>query len=66
MAKNGQLKLMEYLWLFFTVITAALFIALLIKLGFKEAYKMLILSVLSFLMYYWRKSLRKKEEQEGD
>ncbi len=65
MAKN-KVFLMEHVWFFVTVVTFAFFVYATIKQGFEKSYIMLILSGISFLMYLWRKTLRKKEENENN
>ena len=66
MARKRQIRLMEYLWITLAVITLALFVVDLIKVGLKSSYTFLLLSIISFLMYLWRRALRKKEEQEDN
>lgn len=62
MSKN-KVFLMEHIWLALTVITLVFFVYATIKQGFSKSYIMLILSALSFLMFQWRKALRKKDSK---
>jgi hypothetical protein len=63
MAKNKVFK-MEYVWAFMTALTFVFFVYATIKQGFSESYIMGIFTIISFLMYLWRKALRRKEERE--
>jgi len=65
MSRN-KIFLMEHIWLALTVITLAFFVYATIKQGFSKSYIMLILSGLSFLMFQWRKALRKKDERDAN
>ncbi len=58
------LRLMEYLWLFLTVLNGGLFIFESFRSGLKNSYVFLIFAVISFLMYLARKTIRQKEEEE--
>ncbi len=57
--------LMEHIWLVISVMCLVFFVYNVIKIGFTESYILLIFSVISILMYLWRKALRKKDEQEN-
>ena len=63
MAKN-KILLMEYIWLFLTVMLLIMFIYQTFTIGFSQSYITLILTLAAGLMYLWRHNLRKKEDKD--
>ncbi len=59
-----KILLMEYIWLFLTVLLTVMFIYQTFTIGFSQSYLTLILAAASGLMYLWRHNLRKKEEEK--
>ncbi|MBQ5403131.1 MAG: hypothetical protein IIU11_02010 [Bacteroidales bacterium] len=63
--RQGKWGAMEILWICFFVLCLLLAVLITVKSGFSEALVMYICSGVSFLMFYWRRSLRKSEEKKG-
>ncbi|MBN2893365.1 MAG: hypothetical protein JXL97_15945 [Bacteroidales bacterium] len=60
MAKK-KVMLMEHVWFGVGLAALTLFVINTISKGFSESYILLIFAGISFLMYLWRKNLRKKD-----
>ncbi len=56
---------MEIVWLIVAGVSLGFFVHAMINVGWHKAYVFLIFVGLSLLMYLWRRSLR-KSEQEND
>lgn len=54
----------ELLWIAFCVVCLVVAIIRTVKYGFNEGVAMYCFSGVSLLMYLWRRSLRKSEEQD--
>lgn len=55
---------MEILWICMSVMCLIIAIIRHVKFGFDEATAMYVFSVISVLMYLWRRHLRQKEEND--
>ncbi|MCR5454316.1 MAG: hypothetical protein K6F33_04960 [Bacteroidales bacterium] len=66
MEKKQRKHPMEILWICMTIMCMIIAIIRNVKFGFDEAKTMYIFSVLSALMYLWRRYLRKKEEEKKE
>ncbi len=65
MSKRNSFRLMEYVWIALAIITLAIAINELIHSGLSNYfYTFLIFSLLSFLMYFFRKKVRQNDEQD--
>ncbi len=60
-----KVSLMEIVWLTVAAISLGFFVHALINMGWHKAYVFLIFVLLCLLMYWWRRSLRKSEENEN-
>jgi len=60
MAKKKVIS-MENIWFVLTLFTFGIFVYSTIIQGFKSSYILLIGSILCFLMFLWRRSMRQKE-----
>lgn len=63
MAKK-KVYLMEHVWMIVALASFVLFVVNTVKVGFSESYLLLIFTAVSLLMSFWRKSIRKKEEED--
>lgn len=54
---------MEILWICFALVCLLMAINVNIHSGFRDAATMYGCMVLSFMMYLWRRSIRRKEEE---
>ncbi len=59
-----KISVMEIVWLVVTGLCLGFFVDAMIRYGWAKAYVFLILGGLSLLMYFWRRSLRQKEEND--
>ena len=57
-------KFMEYVWLTVAGVSAGFAVDAVFRYGWKEAKNFLLFVAISLFMYWWRRSLRQKEEQE--
>jgi 4-hydroxybenzoate polyprenyltransferase len=57
---------MEILWICMALMCMIIAIIRTVKFGIDEAKAMYVFSILSALMYLWRRHLRKKEEEKDD
>ncbi|MBR3713158.1 MAG: hypothetical protein IKM98_08165 [Bacteroidales bacterium] len=57
---------MEILWICMSAMCLIIAIIRNVKFGFDEAKAMYVFSVISALMFLWRRHLRRKEEQEDN
>lgn len=53
---------MEYVWMGSAVLCLIIAVLRTIEIGFSEGLPMFLMTALCVVMYMWRKSLRKKEE----
>ncbi len=61
---NNLNHVLEVFWLIIAVFTLLLGLFLLVRDGFRESYMFFIMSGLSFLLFYARRSLRRKNDKD--
>jgi hypothetical protein len=59
-----KVLMMEHIWLALTLISFTIFVIETIRKPFSETYVLLILAGISGLMFYWRRTMRKREDSE--
>lgn len=62
---KGRKHPMEILWICFAVLCLFVGISRTINHGFDDAWPMYLFTALCVLFFCWRRSLRKKEEDDG-